>query len=214
MFPDEKELDSVMSLVRETLDQDSLAKDVADQVMQKVRVEQAARREKHMSKELPPACTSRRCWTSSSSPRISRASRYDLPFTALLLSFQGLPEDKAAIEKHGEALRGLQNVLIGDLRRYLRESDFVGYLTFNRFLVVLPMTTLEGVPSIVKKFSENLSRQVALPDGSRLAVKPRIGTAAFDKENLQQLPENLRGAAEVVAGIARAGDGDDERTGS
>jgi len=60
----------------------------------------------------------------------------------------------------------------------------VGYLTFNRFLLVLPMTTLEGVPPIVKKFSGNLSRQVALPDGSRLSIRPRMGMAAFDKENL------------------------------
>jgi hypothetical protein len=184
MFPDEKEMDSVMALVRETLDQDGLAKEVADQVMHKVRAEQASRREKHMSKELPTGVYVKAVLDFFIKSEISRASRYDVPFTALLLSFQGLPEDKAAVERHGDALRGLQNVLIGDLRRFLRESDFVGYLTFNRFLVVLPMTTRDAVPSIVKKFSENLSRQVALPDGSRLSVKPRTGMAAFDKTNL------------------------------
>lgn len=184
MFSDEKEMEGVMGLVRETLDQESLAKDVGDQVMQKVRAELASRRDKHMSKELPPGVYVKAVLDFFIKSEISRASRYDLPFTALLLSFHGLPEDKASQEKHADALRGLQNVLIGDLRRFLRESDFVGYLTFNRFLLVLPMTTLDGVPPIVKKFSGNLSRQVALPDGSRLSIRPRIGMAAFDKESL------------------------------
>lgn len=184
MFSDEKEMEGVMGLVRETLDQESLAKDVGDQVMQKVRAELGSRRDKSMSKELPPGVYVKAVLDFFIKSEISRATRYDLPFTALLLSFHGLPEDRPSLEKHAEALRGLQNVLIGDLRRFLRESDFVGYLSFNRFLLVLPMTTLEGVPPIVKKFSENLSRQVALPDGSRLSIRPRIGMAAFDKENL------------------------------
>jgi hypothetical protein len=184
MFSDEKEMESVMDLVRETMDQESLAKDVGDQVMQKVRAELGSRRDKHMSKELPPGVYVKAVLDFFIRSEISRATRYDLPFSALLLSFHGLPEDKPSLEKHADALRGLQNVLIGDLRRFLRESDFVGYLTFNRFLLVLPMTTLEGVPPIVKKFTGNLSRQVALPDGSRLSIRPRIGMAAFDKENL------------------------------
>jgi hypothetical protein len=182
MFPDEKEMESVMSLVRETLDQESVAKDVGDQVMQKVRHEMAARRDRMMSKELPAGVYVKAVLDFFIKSEISRATRYGLPFTALLLSFQGLPEDKPSLERHGEALRGLQNVLIGDLRRFLRESDFVGYLTFNRFLVVLPMTTLDAVPSIVKKFSEHLTRQVALPDGSKLTLKPRTGTASFEKD--------------------------------
>lgn len=184
MFPDEKEMESVMSLVRETLDQETVAKDVGDQVMLKVRQEMATRRDRMMSKELPAGVYVKAVLDFFIKSEISRATRYGLPFTAMLLSFHGLPEDKPSLERHGEALRGLQNVLIGDLRRFLRESDFVGYLTFNRFLVVLPMTTLDGVPAIVKKFSEHLSRQVALPDGSRLSIKPRTGMAAFEKENL------------------------------
>ena len=120
--------------------------------------------------------------SASRKSEISRASRYKLPFSALLVSFQGLPEDKAALEAHGDSLRGLQNVLIGDLRRNLRESDFVGYLSFNRFLVVLPMTAMDAVPSILRKLQDQLARQVALPDGTRLAIRPRVGTAAFDKE--------------------------------
>jgi hypothetical protein len=184
MFSDEKEMESVMDLVRETMDQESLAKDVGDQVMQKVRAELGSRRDKHMSKELPPGVYVKAVLDFFIRSEISRATRYDLPFSALLLSFHGLPEDKPSLEKHADALRGLQNVLIGDLRRFLRESDFVGYLSFNRFLLVLPMTTIDGLPPIVKKFSENLSRQVALPDGSRLSIRPRIGTAEFDKVNL------------------------------
>ena len=100
----------------------------------------------------------------------------------MLVSFQGLPEDKASHEQHGESLRGLQNVLIGDLRKSMRDSDFVGYLSFNRFLVVMPMTKVESVASILKKFQENLNRQVALPNGTRLVIRARCGISGFDKD--------------------------------
>jgi GGDEF domain-containing protein len=184
LFSDEKEMEDVMSLVRETLDQESLAKDVGDQVMAKVRQELAARRERAMSKELPTGVYVKAVLDFFVKMEISRAARYDVPFTLMLLSFQGLPEDKAAHERHADALRGLQNVLIGDMRRFLRDSDFVGYLSFNRFLVVLPMTKADAAPAIVRKLHEHLTRQVALPDGSRLAIRPRCGLAAFDKAGL------------------------------
>ncbi|HLP40538.1 MAG TPA: hypothetical protein VK465_03440 [Fibrobacteria bacterium] len=179
LFSDEKEMEDVMSLVRETL-----AKDVGDQVMAKVRQELATRRERAISKELPSGVYVKAVLDFFVKMEISRAARYDLPFTLLLLSFQGLPEDKASHERHAEALRGLQNVLIGDMRRLLRDSDFIGFLSFNRFLVVLPMTKVDAVPVIVRKAQEQLTRQVALPDGSRLAIRPRCGLAAFDKAGL------------------------------
>jgi hypothetical protein len=203
MFADEKELDEVMGQAREALDPDTVARDVGNQVMQKVRQEMAARREKHMSKELPAGVYVKAVLDFFIKSEISRATRYGLPFSALLLSFQGLPEDKAGQEAHGDALRGLQNVLIGDLRKSLRESDFVGYLAFNRFLVVLPMTTLETVPTIIKKFQDNLIRQVALPNGARLSIKPRCGIAGFDKEAANTYPKIY---SELVKSWQAAGD--------
>ena len=189
MFSDEKEMDDVLGRAREGLDPVALAREAGGQVMQKVRQEMMARREKAASKDLPPGVYVKAVLDFFIKFEISRAMRYSLPFNALLVSFQGLPEDKAGFETHGDALRGLQNVLIGDLRRILRESDFVGYLAFNRFLVVLPMTTLEAVPSILRKFNDNLNRQVALPNGTRLAIRARTGTAAFDKDIFNTYPK-------------------------
>ena len=189
MFADEKEMEEVMGQVKETLDPETVARDVGNQVMQKARQEMASRREKHMSKELPAGVYVQAVLDFFIKSEISRAVRYDLPFSVLLISFHGLPEDKAGHETHGDALRGLQNILIGDLRKFLRESDFVGYLSFNRFLVVLPMTRLEAVPSITKKFQGNLNRQVALPNGTRLSIRPRCGLAAFDKETANTYPK-------------------------
>ena len=189
MFSDEKEMDDVLGRAREGLDPEALAREAGGQVMQKVRQEMMARREKAASKDLPPGVYVKAVLDFFIKFEISRAMRYSLPFSALLVSFQGLPEDKAGFETHGDALRGLQNVLIGDLRRFLRESDFVGYLAFNRFLVVLPMTTLEAVPSILRKFNDNLNRQVALPNGTRLAIRARTGVAGFDKDALNTYPK-------------------------
>jgi GGDEF domain-containing protein len=202
MFADEKELEDVMGQVKETLDPETVARDVGNQVMAKARQEMAARREKHMSKELPGGVYVKAVLDFFIKSEVSRALRYNLPFSALLVSFQGLPEDKAGHETHGDALRGLQNVLIGDLRKFLRDCDFVGYLTFNRFLVVLPMTTLEAAPRIIKKFQDNLNRQVALPNGTRLSIRPRCGLAAFDKQTTNSYPKIY---AELVKSWQAAG---------
>lgn len=202
MFADEKELEDVMGQVKETLDPETVAREVGNQVMAKARQEMAARREKHMSKELPAGVYVKAVLDFFIKSEVSRAVRYDLPFSALLVSFQGLPEDKAGHETHGDALRGLQNVLIGDLRKYLRDCDFVGYLTFNRFLVVLPMTTLEAAPRIIKKFQDNLNRQVALPNGTRLSIRPRCGLAAFEKNSTNSYPKIY---AELVKSWQAAG---------
>ena len=182
MFSDEREMEDVLGRAREGLDPEALAREAGGQVMQKVRQEMAARREKAASRELPSGVYVKAVLDFFVKSEISRATRYNLPFSALLISFHGLPEDKASLESQGEALRGLQNVLIGDLRRLLRESDFVGYLAYNRFLVVLPMTGLAAVPAIQRKLQESLNRHVALPDGTRLAIRPRSGKATFDKE--------------------------------
>lgn len=188
MFSDEKEMDEVMGQIRETMDQD-LAFEVGNQVMAKARAEMTARREKQNSKELPSGVYVKAVLDFFIKSEISRAIRYALPFSAILVSFQGLPEDKPSQEQYGDALRGLQNVLIGDLRKSMRESDFVGYISYNRFLVVMPMTKLNAIDSVLKKFQENLNRQVALPDGTRLQIKPRCGIAAFQKDTANTYPK-------------------------
>lgn len=182
LFSDEKELDSAMELLQTDAAQDAMLKDISTRVVQKVKQELAAKRERSLSKELPQGIYVKAVLDFFLKFEVSRAARYNQPFSAILVSFQGLPEDQAQIEKHGDTLRGLQNVLIGDLRRSMRDADFIGYLSFNRFIVVLPMTPIQATQNIVRKYRENLTRQLALPDGTRIWVRPRCGVAGYDKD--------------------------------
>ena len=45
------------------------------------------------------------------------------------------------------------------------------------------------LPRVVRKFQEAVARQVALPDGSRIWVRPRCGCACFDKQHLDAYPK-------------------------
>lgn len=189
LFSDEKELDAAMELLQTEAVQDAVLKDISARVMQKVRQEYSAKRERSLSKELPQGVYVKAVLDFFIKFEVSRAGRYNLPFSAILVSFQGLPEDQGSMEKHGDALRGLQNVLIGDLRHSMRDADFIGYLAFNRFLVILPMTPVNATQPILKKFRESLTRQIALPDTSRIWVRPRCGVAGFDKDKLNSYPK-------------------------
>ncbi|MEO7779952.1 MAG: hypothetical protein ABIY63_20680, partial [Fibrobacteria bacterium] len=86
MFADEKELEEVMGQVKESLDPETVARDVGNQVMQKARAEMAARREKLMSKELPAGVYAKAVLDFFFKSEISRATRYNVPFSALLIS--------------------------------------------------------------------------------------------------------------------------------
>ncbi len=191
-FADEKELDEVLGFIGA---QDSVAEQVAQELLAKARQEMKARRERHLSKDLPNGVYVKAVLDFFLKFEVSRSLRYHLPFSAVLVSFQGLPEDKESQEKYGEALHGLQNVLVGDLRALFRDSDFVGYLGFNRFLLVAPMTAAEATSAIVKKIRDNLTRQAALPDGTRAWLRPRCGCASFDTEHVnthQKLYQELQ----------------------
>jgi hypothetical protein len=183
-FADEKELDETLQMIGGAMAQDAVAQQVAQQTLQKVRQEMQSRKDRTISKELPSGVYVKAVLDFFLKFEVSRSLRYNLPFSALLISFQGLPEDKESQDRQGEALRGLQNVLVGDMRKVLRDSDFVGYLTFNRFLVVTPMTVADAATIIIKKIRDRLTRQVALPDGTRAWIRPRCGIATFDKDRV------------------------------
>ncbi len=182
LFSSEQEMDDAMGLVQNSLSVETVAKDVANQILAKVRKEMAVRKNKAMSKELPAGIYVRAVLDFFIRFEVNRAKRYDLPFSVIMLAFQGLPEDEESHRLHGLALRGLQNLLLEDLRKTLRASDFVGYLSFNRFIIVLPMTQGAEVPKITTKLQETLNRQLALPDARRIWVRPRCGICAFEKD--------------------------------
>ena len=51
------------------------------------------------------------------------------------------------------------------------------------------MTPVDAVSAILRKLSEQMGRQVALPDGTRLSIRPRVGVAGYDKETAGTYPK-------------------------
>jgi hypothetical protein len=186
---DEGEIDGLLELAMQMVGGDDLARQVAAQIAERVRYRIVEERERAASRELPQGVYPKAVTEFFLRYESRRASRYGVPFSALLISFQGLPEDREAVDANGPALRGLFNILAGDLRTVLRDVDFVGSLGFNRLLVVLPMTVEEGLDSVLRKIRDRLAREVALPDGSRAWVRPRLGWASFDHSEQDGLKE-------------------------
>jgi len=171
----EGELDGIMETALSLVGQDDIAKQVALDIVGKVREKLRLEREKKAGSELPAGVYPRAVAEFFLRYELRRAHRYDVPFTAMLVSFQGLSEAPEVVKAHENSLRSLANMLANDMRILLRDVDFVGHLGYNRFFVVLPMTPFDNALNVHKKFKDQLSRQVALPTGEKAWVRPRIG---------------------------------------
>jgi len=186
---DEGEIDGVLAMAFQLVGVDDLARQVGQQIAERVRLRILEERERAASRELPAGVYPKAVTEFFLRYEARRASRYGVPFSALLLSFQGLPEDRESVEKHGSELRGLFHILVGDLRVVLRDVDFVGSLGYNRILIVLPMTVEANSDIVVKKIRDRLGREVALPGGGRTWVRPRLGLSSFDHSETDGLKE-------------------------
>ncbi len=187
IFSDASELDQVEESVLSSVLNEGMAEDLARQILTKARQQLDAKRHRNLSRDLPTGVYVKNVLDFYLKMEISRARRYHVPFTVILISFEGLPEGGTP----GVELTGLQNVLIGDIRKYLRETDLIGYLAFNRFLIVLPMTTQEQAERVTHKLLDAPANHVALPDGSHASIKPRLGMAAYQNQSVDDYPKMM-----------------------
>ncbi len=193
---DEGEVEGLMGLALSLAGGDETVQAVARQIADRVRARLREDRERAASRELPQGVYPKAVAEFFLRYETRRCARYGVPFAVLLVSLQGLPEDKESLERDSGALRGLFHVFAGDLRRLLRDVDFVGSLGYNRLLVVLPMTVADNLQAVLDKIRHNLQREIALPGATRGWVRPRIGQAAFDR------PDGA-GLREVMAAVSQ-----------
>ena len=196
LVQDEGEIDGILEIACSLVGGDELVHQIGAQIAERVRLRIREERERAASRELPAGVYPKAVAEFFLRYETRRAARYGVPFSAMLVSFQGLPEDKEALDAHGIGLRGLFHVLAGDLRSHLREVDFVGSLGYNRILVVLPMIVEANGKMVTKKIYEHMGREVVLPDGKRVWVRPRLGVASFG----QSEPDGLR---EIMARLSQ-----------
>ncbi len=191
IFADSSELDQAEDSVLSSVQNQGMAEDIARQILAQARQKLDSKRHRDLSRGLPTGVYVKNVLDFYLKMEISRARRYHVPFSVILISFDGMPENVQA----GDDLNSLQNVLIGDLRKQLRETDLIGMLGYNRFLAVLPMTTLEQAEKVAVKLNVLPARQVALPDGTRASIMVRIGIAAFQSQGTDNYA-NLMAAAQ------------------
>jgi len=189
LIQDEGEIEGVLEMAFNLVGADELIHQIGAQIAEKVRHRLREERERAASRDLPAGVYPKAVAEFFLRYETRRASRYGVPFSAMLLSFQGLPEDREWLDMYGNELRGLFHVLAGDLRAHLREVDFLGSMGYNRILVVLPMTVEANATLVARKVRERLGREVALPTGDRVWVRPRIGVASFGQTESDGLRE-------------------------
>jgi hypothetical protein len=115
---------------------------------------------------------------------ISRAARYDLPFSALSFSVV-----KAKPKTEGQAdvitQQAVMDAILQRLAGILREADIIGQLGKNKMVGLLPMTTKSDAKLALRRTMRLLHGDPIEVDGIPLTVKIAGVSTTFDSERMK-----------------------------
>jgi len=88
------------------------------------------------------------------------------------------------IDKQGYAAQELiLKELAFHLRELLRTSDILGRLHDDKFVIILPQTTLENAQVVAGRILKLLPMKKVLVEGQKISLKLKLGMAMLDFEN-------------------------------
>lgn len=135
----------------------------------------------------------RRAFDARLQSEVRRASRYQHPFTLLLLDLDGF---KGINDQHGHPAgdQVLQKVS-ACLRSALRDTDFLARYGGDEFAAILPETTLETAQALAARMKEALAGcTLDLPDPARNLISLSLGMAFYPQHAIT--PQGLLSAAD------------------
>jgi len=122
---------------------------------------------------------------------ISRSNRYETVFSVITFSIIKI-EPKQPIPKGRLSGQKINQIVMGELVKGLRDSDLVGILTKNILVVLLPMTEKEGAKIVVRRLLRSLHETPITVNGFDLKVQFAGAVTSFDGNKSPDLDTFLK----------------------
>lgn len=112
---------------------------------------------------------------------IVQCRRYKVPLSVVLLSLD-LPS-RTRISNEGKLPDGLANQLASYLVKRGRESDVIGRLAINEFILVLPHTNVEGALQVAERMRNEILNYPFEHNSSPIGVSASLGVTGISDGN-------------------------------
>ena len=178
-----EELGEILTIVRSKVQSEEIDENDFKQIYSEINRQKQKRQEQEAKKKMPAGILKSQGLIFFIQKEILRASRYDLPFSALSFSVvktklkTGAPSDTIAQQDVTDAI-------LYRLSHILREADIIGQFGKNKIVGLLPMTVQSDAKLALRRTMKLLHSDPIEVDGILLTVKIAGVSTTFDADKM------------------------------
>ena len=180
---EDEELGEILTIVRSKVQSEEIDENDFKEIYSEINKQKQIKREQEAKKKMPPGVLKSQAIMFVIKKEISRASRYDLPFSALSFS---LVKTKPKTGGPADAItqQAVMDAILHRLADILREADIIGQLGKNKMVGLLPMTMQSNAKLALRRTMRLLHGDPIEVDGIPLTVKIAGVSTTFDPERM------------------------------
>ena len=178
-----EELGEILTIVRSKVKSEEIDENDFKEIYSEINKQKQIKREQEAKKKMPPGVLKSQAIIFVIKKEISRASRYDLPFSALSFS---VVKAKPKTGDPADAItqQAVMDAILRRLADILREADIIGQLGKNKMVGLLPMTMQSDAKLALRRTMRLLHGDPIEVDGIPLTVKIVGVSTTFDAERM------------------------------
>jgi hypothetical protein len=178
-----EELGEILTIVRSKVKSEEIDENDFKEIYSEINKQKQIKREQEAKKKMPPGVLKSQAIMFVIKKEISRASRYDLPFSALSFSVVKA-KPKTGDPTDAITQQAVMDALLRRLADILREADIIGQLGKNKMIGLLPMTMQSDAKLALRRTIRLLHGDPIEVDGIPLTVKIVGVSTTFDAERI------------------------------
>ncbi|OPX35696.1 MAG: hypothetical protein B1H12_08530 [Desulfobacteraceae bacterium 4484_190.2] len=178
-----EELGEILTIVRSKVKSEEIDENDFKAIYSEINKQKQIKREQEAKKKMPPGVLKSQAIIFVIKKEISRAARYDLPFSALAFS---VLKAKPKTGDPADAIpqQAVMDAILRRLADILREADIIGQLGKNKMVGLLPMTMQSDAKLALRRTIRLLHGNPIEVDGIPLTVKIAGVSTTFDAEQM------------------------------
>ncbi len=178
-----EELGEILTIVRSKVKSEEIDENDFKEIYSEINKQKQIKREQEAKKKMPPGVLKSQAIKFVIKKEISRASRYDLPFSALAFS---VIKAKPKTGDRADAItqQAVMDAILHRLADILREADIIGQLGKNKMIGLLPMTMQSDAKLALRRTMRLLHSDPIEVGGIPLTVKIAGVSTTFDADRM------------------------------